>query len=263
MFTSTMDREFLKNFLISCGIHTFLLLSAFLGGKLFLKVFNNNNHIEIIRSSVRVDVVGMPKFTVQELKAIQKDVVQPLPEETKGAAESKVKEVEDVIKKDDLVIKEEGKKKSTDSFLSLVSDYSNKKVAPKEKKKGVKAGTSQELNSLILEGNRLSKGSSLVGEFSDQEHTAFSAYVQSLPEMVRRFWKLPSYLKEQNLKCRIAVYLSASGEVLKTELVESSGQSEFDARAEKSIREAAPYPRPTSEVATRLATSGIILRFPL
>ena len=135
-------------------------------------------------------------------------------------------------------------------------------MAPQERKAGDKKG-SKNLDSLILEGNRLSKGSALVGDYSDEQNSEFSSYVQALPELVRSQWRLPSYLKEKNLRCRIAVYLSSIGEVLKTELLESSGQGEFDARAEKAIRDAAPFPKPSSSVASRLTSSGVILRFPL
>ena len=64
MFSNSFDRDFNKNFLISFGVHVLFVLLSFAGGELISKVFKNND-VEIIRSSVRVDVVGMPKFTVQ------------------------------------------------------------------------------------------------------------------------------------------------------------------------------------------------------
>ena len=257
------DRDFNRNFLISLGVHVWLVVMAWLAADVFKNVFQDKN-IEIIRSSIRVDVVGMPKLTVQELKAMQRDTVDPEPIEVKGAkVETKV-ETEDVIKKDDLVIQEESKKKKT-SFLNMISDYSNKKIAPKVAKKGANTGvkTNKNLDSLILEGNRLSKGTSLTGDFSDQENSEFSSYVQTIPEQVRKFWKLPSYLKDKDLKCRVKVYLAVTGAILKMELVESSGLPEFDARAQSALREASPFAKPSEQVAQRLANYGIILGFPL
>ncbi|MBA2404126.1 MAG: TonB C-terminal domain-containing protein [Bdellovibrionales bacterium] len=265
MFSDTvMDRDFTKNFLISCGAHALLVLMAYLAGTTFMNFFNNNDNVEIIRSSIRVDVVGMPKFTVKELREMQAEpVAEAVPEPEGAKAETKVKdETPDVIKKDDLVIQEKAEKKKS-SFLSLITDYSSKKVAPSERKKGTTKSTNKDLDSLIIEGNRLSKGSALVGDYSDEQNSEFSAYVQTLPELVRAHWKLPTYLMNQNLKCKIAIYLSASGEVVKTNLIESSGQSEFDARAEKAIRDGSPYPKPDAAVVPRLANSGIILKFPL
>jgi colicin import membrane protein len=265
MFSETMmDRDFSKNFLISCGAHAFLVLISCLAGSSILNILNPNTNVEIIRSSVRVDVVGMPKFTIKELKEIQEEPIAKAEPEPVGAKiETKVEtDTPDVIKKDDLIIEEKAKSKKT-SFMNLITDYSSKKVAPSENKKGKSKSTNKDLNSLIIEGNRLSKGSALVGDYSDEQNSEFSGYVQTLPELVRAHWKLPSYLMNQNLKCRIALYLSASGDVVKTELIESSGQGEFDARAEKAIRDASPFPKPGASVVTRLANSGIILKFPL
>ena len=257
----TFDRDFNKSFLVSCGLHVALLILAFLGGEIVTKVFKSND-VEIIRSAIRVDVVGMPKFTVQELKKMQS---QPLPEarpETSQGAKIETKsESEDVVKKDDLVIQEQGKKKS--SFLNLLNNYSNAKIAPKAVKKGSgdKGGESN-LDSLIIEGNRLSRGSALVGDYSDEQNSEFSAYVQNLPGFIRPYWKLPTYLLEKNLRCRIKVYLSPQGKLIKLELQESSGVEEFDARAEKAIRDS-NFPEPSQGVGERLTNSGIILGFPI
>jgi colicin import membrane protein len=261
-----IDDNFNRNFLISLGTHGAVALLAFLGGQVVMKVFKNND-IEIIRSAVRVDVVGMPKFTLQELRDLQKNVAPAEPEVAKGATEDtkpKEDETPDVIKKDDLVIQEAGKEKKRTSFLNIVSDYSNKKIDKKEKTKASWEGKSDKnLDALVLEGNRLSKGSALVGDFSDEAGSEFASYVQGLPELIRQFWKLPSYLLEKQLRCRLKIYLSSSGQLLKLEVHESSGVDEFDARAEKAVRDAAPFPKPTDAVASRLNNSGIILGFPL
>jgi colicin import membrane protein len=265
MFAATNDRDFLKNFMISFGAHTVLVLIAVLGGEAMVRIFRSSD-VEIVRSSVRVDVVGMPKLTVQELKELQKmappEVQQPL--EAKGAAETKQAPVEDVIKEGDLVIQEVAKQKKKASFLNLVADYSSQKVAPKPQLKGSDKGSgSKHLESLVMEGNRLSKGSALVGDLSDGDVTEFSAYVQTIPEIIRPRWKLPTYLLERDLRCRIRIHLGLNGQVLKLDILESSGLSEFDARAEKAIRDAAPFPKPSELVGARLTSSGIILGFPL
>lgn len=264
MSTLSADREFNRNFLISCGAHVAFFLVAYIGGTAIVKIFNLNEKVEIIHSSVRVDVVGMPKFTVKELKEMQAEpVAKPEPEPEGAKVEAKA-EVEDVIKKDDLVIEEKGPApKKTPSFMNIVSNYSSKKVAPTERKRGAKSSTNKDLDSLIIEGNRLSKGGALVGDYSDADNSELSSYVQSLPELVRAHFKLPSYLLNEPLRCRIAVYLSPSGSLIKTEMIESSGNSEYDARAKSAIENAAPFPKPSAAVAPRLGSSGIILRFPL
>ena len=266
MSAAINDRQFMRDFVISFGGHIGLLALAMLGGKVVSSVFKNND-VEIIKSSVRVDVVGMPKFTVQELKDMAKQVPAAVPEKVEGKKEetvAKVEDKEDVIKKDDLVIQEEGKEKKKASFLNTLSDYSNKKIAAKEVKQGTKDGTAKKnLDSLILEGNRLSTGSALIGDYTDEQQTEFSAYVQGLPQRVRQNWRLPSWLMEKtDLKCRIRIYLSSEGKLIKQELVTSSGNDEFDSKAQYAVRETT-YPKPSEAVATRLTNSGIILGFPL
>jgi len=262
--SSTLDREFSKNFGISLGVHLIFALIAFAGGEILTKVFPNGD-VEIIRSSVRVDVVGMPKFTIQELKKMEaQPIVEKEPEVAKGVKEETKPETEDVIKKDDLVIQEQGKKKT--NFLNILNEASKEKVtATKVEKKGAKTGTgNKNLDSLIIEGNRLSKGSALVGDYTDEQNSEFSAYVQNLPGIIRPFWKLPSYLLEKNLRARIKVFLSPEGKLLKTEVNESSGDDEFDARALSAIKSGSVnFPKPSPEVGARLTNSGIILGFPL
>jgi TonB family protein len=260
------EQNLSKNFIVSLVGHLAICLLAYGSGQLISKVFKNND-IEVIRSSVRVDVVGMPKFTVQELKALEREPMKPAePEEVKGVKEETVvkTEVQDVIKKDDLVIEEKGNEKTKKSFLNILNDYSSKKVTAKENKKGTKAGKSNKnLDALILEGNRLSQGSALTGDYSDEQNSEFAGYVQALPGKIRQFWKLPSFLLNTDHKCRIRVYLSTSGGLVNLEVVEPSGKEEFDARAIKAIRDAAPFPKPSDEVGARLTNSGIILGFPL
>jgi len=265
MFFLKEEDNFNKNLLLSAGVHVILFLFAFLFGKILQHTFKGSDNVEIIRASVRVDVVGMPKFTIKELRELErKQDMATQPEVVQGGKIETKKEEADVINKNDLVIEEKTKEKKKNSFMNIINDYSSKKLATKEQVKGESTGTNtSHLSSLIIEGNRLSKGSSLVGDYSDEANSEFSAYVQTLPALVRQFWKLPSYLKDQDLRCKILLFLSPNGHVLKTELTETSGTAEFDARAEKAIRDAAPFPSPNSEVGARLVNSGIILRFPL
>lgn len=256
------DREFLKSFVVSFSFHLLLIGISLLGGEIISRLFKSND-VEIIRSSIRVDVVGMPKFTLQELKQLEaKPIVSS--EETKvvkGESQEAKIETEDVIKEGDLVIKEESQKKN--SFLNLLTDYSNKEVAKKKKKKGLASGVpDKKIESLIIEGNRLSKGSALVGDYTNEVNSEFSSYVQNIPGVIRPFWKLPSYLMDKDLRCRIKIFLSNEGKLLKIELQESSGVAEFDARAEKAVREAT-FPKPSEAVGVRLTSSGIILGFPI
>jgi TonB family protein len=256
--------NFNKNFLISLWMHVILITLALIGGDILAKYFGSSD-VEIVRSAIRVDVVGMPKFTVQELKELEK-IAAELPKEPEAVKAEKAPakpEAEDIIKKDDLVIQEVDKKKKKSSFLSVLNEYSTKKVKGKEEKKGKKEGSSDKnLEALVLEGNRLSQGSALTGDYADGPGSEFAGYVQTLPGVIRPQWKLPQYLMDKNLRCRIKIFLSNTGKLLKLEVVESSGEPEFDGRAENAIR-TTEFPKPSEAAAKRLTSSGIILGFPL
>ena len=254
-----------KSFLLSLGLHVAVVALAVVGSELIQKIFGNND-IEIIRSSIRVDVVGMPKFTVQELKELEKKSAEipKEPEVAKGEKAPTKTDSEDVIKDGDLVIQEKGKEKKKSSFLSTLNEYSNKKIDKKNTKTGKSSATGDKnLEALVLEGNKLSQGSALTGDFTDGPSSEFSSYVQTLPGAIRGKWRLPTYLLEQNLKARVKIYISTTGELLKTEIIESSGNNEFDSRAVNAIRESAPFAAPPETVGVRLTRYGVILGFPL
>jgi colicin import membrane protein len=254
--------DYKSSFMLAIALHLFLILIAFIVGRVLHSQYSRDAGLEIIQASVRVDVVGMPKMTLKELKELESMPVAPV-EEPKVVEASKTEEVKPEIKPDDLVVPDESapKRKSLTSFLT---DYSSQKVKVDTKtKKGDKAAKLQGLDSLIIEGNRISKGTALVGSNSDMADSVFVGYVQRLPERVREHWRLPGYLKEQELKCRMHVWIGVRGEILRTEVRESSGNNEFDSRAEAAIRAAAPFTVPPPEVAPKLATRGIILGFPL
>lgn len=258
--------SFTKKFLISFTLHLGLIGLAAIVGKAVGTMWKTND-IEVIRSSVRVDVVGMPKFTLQELKEMEKNAVEMPKEPEAVKAPDKVDqkvETPDVIKKDDLVIEEAAKEKekSKASFLNTLSDYAKTKVKKDTKKGKVDGKSNENLKALVLEGNRLSQGTALTGDHSDEATSEFGAYVQILPGAIRPHWNLPGYLQDKDLKCRIRIYLSATGSLLKSEIIESSGNPEYDERALRAVK-STNFPAPSEAVVKRLTQSGIILGFPL
>ena len=167
--------------------------------------------------------------------------------------------------------KEEKEGKDKKAFLSMLKDLGKTKLDNKEQKAmrqkdklPLDGNLKRELQKLIIAGNKVSKGSSLTGEvISDKEASEFNNYINKLPEIIRPFWQLPSYLKEQNLQCRIVLYLSSDGSIIKTTILETSGNDDYDLRALKSIQAAAPFPLVTPEIVDRVKSGEIVLGFPL
>ena len=138
-----------------------------------------------------------------------------------------------------------------------------KNVKRADKESANSTGFSQrELQQLILAGNKLSKGSSLTGGSGDSGD-AFTQYISSLPDMIRPRWKLPSYLIDQNLKCRIRIFLNPTGRLLRAEIYESSGNSEYDRRALEAVKGTSPFPELAESFKSRGINGDIVLGFPL
>jgi colicin import membrane protein len=254
--THFLDDQFKSNLMLAIGIHLAFIIIFFLFSRQILNVISktDTSDLELIKASVKVDVVAMPKFTIQELKKLD-DVPKVEEEASKKEVEPVAvqNEVAPVINKDDLV-QEKLEKVKKKKLSSLLSSYSKKEIS-KNKKDGE--------NGIVLAGNKLSKGTALVGESSDAASSEFAGYVGELPDQIRKFWKIPGYLREQNLKCRIRLFLGLRGQVIKSEVFESSGVQEYDERAMAAISQAGPFSAPSSDVAKRLLSQGIILGFPL
>jgi len=250
--------DFKSSFMLAIAFHILLLLAGYVFS-LFVNSPPDDAALELLKASVRVDIVGMPKMTIEELKRLE------LPSEvsqnpTAEAPAPKEVETEAEAKPDDIVMPSDNKpKKALSSFLQ---SYSSKKVDIKPTKNTGKGKKIEGLDSLILEGNKLSKGTALFGDTSDMADSVFVGYVQIIPEKVKEHWKLPSFLKDQNLQCRIHVWIGPRGEILKTQIRESSGNSDYDSRALSALK-AATLGVPPAEIVTKLSSRGIILGFPL
>lgn len=244
--------------MLAVAFHLALVLFGFVFS-LFLKPNTDDGALEILKASVRVDIVGMPKMTIAELRKL--DLPSEVPTEPQAeAAKPKEVETQAEIKPDDIVLPTEEKpKKALSSFLQ---SYSSKKMDVKPSKKTGQGTKIDGLDSLILEGNKLSKGTALIGDSSDMSDSTFVGYVQIIPEKVKEHWKLPSFLKDQSLQCRIHVWIGPRGEILKTQIRESSGNSEYDNRAINALK-AVQLGVPPAEIVTKLSSRGIVLGFPL
>ena len=265
--TSIQERSFLNWFTRSTLLHVVIVLAIVYSSKVFQQVMETRkaSNIKLVESSVRVDVVAMPKMTLQELKAIGS---VPL-NSGEPIAEEKEAKTPDLNDSKTEFIKETKKK----NFMDMLKNMAQKEVpkAKNAKKQVTKTGTGKsntaglsdsELKQLILAGNKLSKGGSLTGGTGGSSD-AFTQYISSLPDMIRPRWKLPSYLMEQNLKCRIRIFLNPTGRLLRAEIYESSGNPEYDRRALEAVKGSSPFPELAESFKSRGINGDIVLGFPL
>ena len=202
-----------------------------------------SKQLEVVQSSVRVDVVAMPKWTQKELQ--QMEVASP-----KAASVEKAAPVQG------------------SSFLDKIRQFSRQKVpvkaATQKQRKKVSLDHKREkrLGQLILAGNKLSAGTSPTGKINSEQLSELRRYMESLPRYVRPHWVLPSYLKGQGLQCRIRLSIGRGGKLLKTIIVESSGNEQYDNYALQAI-EQAELPEPDKALVNQLVRGVVILGFPL
>lgn len=253
-----------KNLVTSSGFHVGLIGILFALGivqKTLLDKIKKDNII-LIESSVRVDVVAMPRMTLKELEAAQ---VQ----DSAAATKSKAPEVKEETPDTKNTFMKKGK-----SFADLMKNLSKKDVGAKKGKTKVKnrpkgKGDSlsdsarADLKSLVLAGNKISEGTAVSGSGSSARSEGFVRYVQNIPVHVRPQWTLPSYLMDKDLKCRIRIYIGNDGRLLKAEIFESSGNDEYDGRALRAVKISAPFPTPESKIAKSLSRGDLVLGFPL
>ncbi|MBI2521959.1 MAG: TonB C-terminal domain-containing protein [Bdellovibrio sp.] len=222
-------------------------------------------NIKLMENSVRVDVVAMPEKTLRELKNINLSDVNDI----KGELAESPKPVEAPIKEDDIVMKTETPKKDFKSFLKELGQKVPKLGKTKDLGKGTTKGTKinndvrSDLRDLVLAGNKLSEGRALVGGGVQGSSIEFEKYLGTIPDHVRPFWLLPSYLKQDPLQCRIRIYLGRDGVIIKAVVFESSGNEEYDERAITAIQKASPFPVPPIEFLPKVLNGQIILGFPL
>lgn len=260
-------------------VHIALLSLTLIGGKVAIeqrKLFQQKN-LQLVEASVRVDVVSMPKFTINELKNVSSGVEEAKKEEAAPVTETPKEVVKEEPKpKEEPKVEEKtagptfeeaSKEKKRQDFLSKLKAISTKKVngtGDVKAEKGVGGEKSSALKDLVLAGNKLSTGTSIVGSGNTAEMTAFQLYVSKLPDRVRPHWRLPSFLLEKkNLKCRVRIWLNINGALTNAEIYQSSGESEYDQRALEAVRSASPFPKLKEEYGRRALNGDIVLGFPL
>lgn len=239
----------------SLGAHVALLILMLIGNK--LNFFDLNvSEPQVILPSVRVDIVELPKHTLEELKKIE-IAPPPIPE----LSNEKHQKLNDIKVPDD--------NKDHKIFEEIVKK-TEKKLADKQidefKKLNEKKKTDErreEMKQLLLAGNKVQSGTQVQGEEVDQVLTEFDRYILEVTEKVRYQWKLPSYLKSLTLKCRIQLFINAAGLVQIAKIVESSGNEEYDSWALRSIQDAAPFKVPGDRILPELLRGKFILGYPL
>ncbi|MDH4469007.1 MAG: cell envelope integrity protein TolA [Bacteriovoracaceae bacterium] len=260
----TLESWRVKSFYQSFSFHLFFLFLIL--AVTYIHFWKEEEEGRVIVPSIQVDVVSMPKFTLEELRKMDLDVSQDVAkEETKVDEKKEVKdenesEVKPTEVKDpppaqiDDLLKELSKKKVKPSKIETKDN--NKKIELSDEKR-------EQLKRLALEGNKLMQGQAVEGLSDQQLQEEIEIYTAQLSSRIKNFWILPSYLIDRPLRTRIKIFIDGTGKLLSHEVLSSSGEAEFDQRAVQSIMKAAPFMIPHKDIVPRLLRGNIVIVFPL
>lgn len=245
-----------KYSLYSISAHLSLIFVAIILTKLFVFDKKSENiNLKLIQTSVRVDIVEMPKYTIKELKTM----APPSVKKKKVIVNKRPKS----LNKNPVKFKKKARKKTRNDFLSMLSSMGQLETTKIKKKNNALDSHRSDLKKLLLAGNKISEARALYGKESDVDNSIFSIYISVLPDHVRPNWKLPSYLADKDFKCRIQVFLKENGELQHLEIFESSGNLEYDKRAIEAVKKSSPFDQVPKEISERAYKGDIILGFPL
>ncbi|MDZ4676260.1 MAG: TonB family protein [Oligoflexia bacterium] len=211
-------------------------------------------------TAIKVDMVDLP------------DKIQNLPAPPPPQAEVTTKPIEAAKpqeasppKPEAVVLKpKKTKEKALDKIKKLAKEE-QKRNRLAEIEKEVKQQEAQERalrqsqarNSLI-KGNVISPGSSLHG----LAKADFNEYLGNIYSHVEPQWNLPEWLRNDNLKAVVTVYIDNNGTVIKRFLKKSSGDQRFDNYALKAIDDSSPFPKPPPKFVDLVRVDGIEVGFP-
>lgn len=203
----------------------------------------------MIRNAIRVDIVGLPdKAKAPEIEAPaptapvkvetkKVEVEKPAPPKApapsiKNAKETQRKALE--------------KLKALDAIEKMRGEVSE---AKSKAEAGKKPPTHR--------GNAIANGDSLTG----LEKLDFDRYFSSLEQQIKANWNLPGWLAQAQLRAQALVLINEQGQVIKRQLLASSGNEVFDAEVLDAI-DRSTFPPPPERLRDVLSLKGVVFNFP-
>ena len=210
---------------------TAILFSIFIHFCIFLSLFpiykkNKKLDLDIIKyeSSIKVDLVGLPNFTKQEIVDVKE-------EEPPKKDEPVINKKEEIKKKNDEVLLSEKAK-----TLELLK---KKTFAEEEKAKILKN----------LRGTKTNKQSQNI-------------FIEQVKKLIRSNWSVPQWMENSGLQVVIHITANYNGNIKKYEIIKSSNNKVFDQKALVAVQKSNPLPKIPEDMADTISDDGIYLSFP-
>ncbi len=243
---SPYSETFSRNIILSLILHGSVIIL------LTVKAFLAPSEPIQIRNSIRVDIVGLPDKAKQIAPpaptAKPEPVVTPAPpKEVKVAPPTPKVEKLDLSKAKSVQERALERLKAMEAVERMKSELQAEQQAAKKAEQAAS-----------FKGNVLNEGDSLTG----LEKIDFDRYFSGVESKIRSSWQLPGWLSNANLRAQARVLIDSSGQVIKREIISSSGNEVFDAEVLSAIDRSSPFPEPPDRLKNVLASRGIIFNFP-
>ena len=198
-----------------------------------------------LQQSIRVDVVDLPDIMPTQKKTTRtKKSHSNTRKKTVISKKKKQADKKKVLKKPK---KKERKKKSQKK------ERKKKSQKKEQQNKFPKQENATPQKNKIYKGNQISKGSGTSGEAKVRTNI----YITEITGIIKSYWKIPSYIKDQDLQTELEVKINNQGNITKRKIIKSSGNPIFDLKVLEAIKNAEPFPEPPIS-SRELIKDGII-----
>ena len=108
----------------------------------------------------------------------------------------------------------------------------------------------------VIKGLKIEQASDGTGNGQDS-----SPYFIGVKELVRNYWKIPTWVDTSGLNTLITIKIDINGALSEITISKSSGNEDFDRMSYQAVKNAAPFTPPPPEV-QGLLKNGVVLSFP-
>lgn len=268
------ERRKIKRYLaVSFWTHIGLLLLTAVGGWL-------SPHSELFQPTVQIDMVALPDQVKQSdpqpidttLPVKDKDPPPaPEPEPDPEPEKKTVNAPEPEKPLADAMALEQAKKKEAEKrakeALQRLRDQAKRSQREEDRKrqqdlldkKKEDMKRFEEAYRSAIRGNQTNQGTSATGAMQ----ATMNAYAGHVTEKLRANWSLPAWLQSQGLRAVMRIYIDNRGNVIRYQMMQSSGNDTFDEYVKGCVQRSNPFAPPPEEMARGLRNSGMEVLFPL
>lgn len=207
-------------------------------------------------ATLRVDLVGLPDLTKQEMERLAARQEAAKKKETEAEPPKKsIKEEAEPSKPDEMALERQAPKSESRAKRRERMDAALKRMQAL-----AKIHEDTEEVPQVIKGNRISKGTALTGEAKEN---AEAQYLDGVLNRLQANWSLPIWLSKQNLQAQAVVFINSYGKVQGMRWIKPSGNAQFDEAVKQCISSSEPFPLPPDAIRGSLLADGVLLGFPL